>query len=74
LWDNRVSKTFKINERNTIEGIFDLFNTLNTNVILAQVTTNGPIFGQPYAGSTTSAVPMAIIPPRIFRLGVRWKF
>jgi hypothetical protein len=74
LWDQRVSKLFKIGDRQTVEGMFDLYNTLNANTILSQQTTNGPTFGQPFStgGGSLSAAP--ILPARIFKLGVRWRF
>jgi len=64
LWDNRLSKTFRIHGRQSIEGLFDLFNTLNVNTITAETTRNGSTFLQP----------TDIIAPRVFRLGVRYKF
>jgi hypothetical protein len=64
LWDNRVSKRFRIAEGHTLEGMFDLFNTLNSSAVLTQGNTNGPNYLRP----------MTIIAPRIFRVGVRWKF
>jgi hypothetical protein len=74
MWDSRISKTFRINEHHSVEGRFDLFNTLNSNVVLSQVNTNGPDYLKPFALGGASVVPMPILPPRIFRLGVRWKF
>jgi hypothetical protein len=74
LWDNRLSKVFQIGEKQTIEGMFDLYNTLNSNTILSMVTTNGPNFLKPTqfaSGATSSA---AILPARIFKLGVRYRF
>ena len=35
LWDNRISKRFKTFGNQSLEGQFDLFNTLNTNTITA---------------------------------------
>jgi hypothetical protein len=74
LWDNRVSKTFQIGDKQTIEGMFDLYNTLNANTLLSQVTTNGPTFLYPTAAASgaTSATP--ILPARIFKLGIRYRF
>jgi hypothetical protein len=74
LWDNRVAKVFKIGDRQTIEGMFDLYNTLNANTILQVITTNSNTFLEPLAanGSSTSATP--ILPARIFKLGVRYRF
>ena len=64
LWDNRFSKTFKIGDHHTVEGLFDWFNTLNSSAVTSQGNTNGPNYLRP----------TAIIAPRIFRLGARWKF
>jgi hypothetical protein len=64
IWDNRVSKTFKTWGGQSIEGLFDLFNTLNVNTITAQTNRNGSTYLQP----------TEIIAPRVFRLGVRYKF
>ncbi len=64
LWDNRFSKRFNLPHGQSIEGMFDLFNSLNINAVTAQVTRNGSTFGQP----------TEIIAPRVFRLGVRYRF
>ena len=74
LWDNRLSKVFKVGDNQTIEGMFDLYNTLNANTVLTQVTTNSATFGQIVASSGGSTSATAILPARIFKLGVRWKF
>jgi Carboxypeptidase regulatory-like domain len=64
VWDNRVSKRIKLWGNQSVEGIFDLFNSLNVNTITAQTNRNGSTYLQP----TT------IIAPRVFRIGVRYKF
>ena len=64
IWDNRLSKRVKLWGNQSVEGTFDLFNTLNVNTITASTTRNGSTFLQP----TT------IIAPRVARLGVRYKF
>ena len=64
LWDNRFSKRIKTFGNQSIEGTFDLFNTLNTNTITAQTNRNGATYLQP----------TEIIAPRVFRLGVRYRF
>jgi hypothetical protein len=64
VWDNRLSKTFKTFGHQSVEGLFDLFNTLNVNTITAQTNRNGSTYQQP----------TEIIAPRVFRLGVRYKF
>ena len=64
LWDNRLSKRIKTFGNQSLEATFDLFNTLNTNTIIAQTNRNG----------STYLVPTDIIAPRIFRLGVKYRF
>ena len=66
LWDNRISKRFKLTERQSIEGTFDLFNTVNINTITAWSVASGSTYHKP-----TST---GIIAPRVFKLGVRYKF
>jgi hypothetical protein len=72
IWDNRVTRVFQVNDRHTIEAAFDLFNTFNSNTVLSQGTTNGPNYGKPIQGGGFASSP--ILPPRIFKLGARWKF
>jgi len=64
LWDNRLSKRFNMPKGQSIEAMFDLFNSLNINTVTEQVVRNGSTFGQP----------TEIIAPRVFRLGVRYRF
>jgi len=64
IWDNRLSKRFKTFGNQSVEGIVDLFNSLNTNTITSQTNRNGSTYLQP----------TAIIAPRVFRLGVRYRF
>jgi len=62
LWDNRVSKRIALWHNHSVEGLFDLFNTLNVNTVTAQTN------------RSTYLQPTTIIAPRVFRLGVRYKF
>jgi hypothetical protein len=64
IWDNRISKRFKTFGNQSIEGTVDLFNSLNTNTITSQTNRNGATYLQP----------TEIITPRIFRLGLRYRF
>lgn len=64
IWDNRISKRLKTFGSQSIEGMVDLFNALNVNTITAQTNRNGSTYLQP----TT------IIAPRVFRVGVRYRF
>lgn len=64
IWDNRLSKRFKTFGNQSIEGTIDLFNSLNTNTITDQTNRNGSTYLQP----------TEIIAPRVFRLGVKYRF
>jgi len=64
LWDNRISKRFSLPRNQSIEGMIDLFNSLNDNTVTSQTNRNG----------STYLRPTEIIAPRVFRLGVRYKF
>jgi hypothetical protein len=64
IWDNRFSKRLKTFGSQTVEGTFDLFNTMNFNTITAQTNRVGSTFLQP----------TEILAPRVFRLGVRYRF
>ena len=69
----RLEKRFQITERQTISGMFDLFNAFNANTVIGVNTTTGTVNvnGQivPQFGRVTQ-----IVNPRIFRLGVRYLF
>ena len=64
LWDNRISKRVTIFGSQTIEGMVDVFNTLNVNTITAQTNRMGSAYLQP----TT------ITAPRVLRLSARYRF
>lgn len=80
VWDNRISKTFEIGDRHSVEAMFDMFNSLNVNTVLTQVTTQiaggtKADYGFPLAGGGIDAsAASSIVAPRIFRLGARWRF
>jgi hypothetical protein len=74
LWDNRVSKVFKFGDRQSLEGIFDLYNTLNASTVLSMVTTDGPTFLTPTQNTSGAVSASPILPARIFKLGARWRF
>jgi len=65
IWDNRVTKKFKTWKNQSIEGSFDLFNTLNVNMITDQTNR---------VGSAAFLQPTDIIAPRIARVGVKYRF
>jgi hypothetical protein len=65
IWDNRVTKKFVTWKNQSIEGSFDLFNTLNVNTVTDQTNR---------VGSAAYLQPDTIIAPRIARLGVKYRF
>jgi hypothetical protein len=65
IWDNRVTKKIKTWKNQSIEGSFDLFNTLNVNTVTDQTNR---------VGSAAYLQPDTIIAPRIARLGVKYRF
>ena len=64
IWDNRISKKFKTFGNQSVEGTFDLFNSLNTNTITDQTNRSGSTYLQP----------LEVIAARVFRLGVKYRF
>ena len=89
LWDNRVSKAFKIGDKQTIEAQWDMFNTLNTSALQSWPTTQtarrpgrrtacncgSDSFHKPIVtGGIDASAASPIVAPRIFRLGVRYRF
>jgi len=82
LWDQRFSKKFKINDRQSLEGDIDLFNTLNVNTV-SGVSTSGSIttvsaiatsnFSKTPSG-TYVPKPTDVISPRIFQLSLKYRF
>ena len=65
IWDNRLSKTFEIGDRQSIEATFDLYNTMNANGLTRRLRErHGSRFLEP----------REILGPRVFRLGVRYRF
>ena len=62
--DLRFSKIFKLNEGNSIDANFDIYNTLNSDARTAEITTFGGTWRRP----------TAVIQGRIFKFGMRWDF
>ncbi len=65
LWDNRIGKRFKTSEKTTFEVSGDIYNTLNTNAVTSMSTNSS---------SSAYLKPTAIIPARIAKIGLKWKF
>jgi hypothetical protein len=65
LWDNRVARRFKFNEWSTFEAGLDIYNTLNTNALTGMSTNSS---------SSAYLKPTDIIPARIAKIGLKWKF
>ena len=64
IWDNRISKRIKTFGNQSLEGEINVYNTLNLNTITNQNNRIGSTYLQP----TT------ILAPRVFKLGVKYRF
>ncbi len=64
LWDVRGSKVFQLKQGRQLEVMADVFNLLNQNAKTNINTNAGALFGSP----------LAILPPMVARLGVRFAF
>lgn len=64
MLDFRLSKVIQINDRHSVEAMFDYFNVTNANTVIDQTTRIG----------STYLRPNEVLGPRIFRFGARWKF
>jgi hypothetical protein len=63
ILDLRLAKTFRVGNVD-VEAMIDGFNALNANNILVEGTTTGGNLG----------TPIAVLPPRVFRIGARINF
>lgn len=64
LWDVRVSKIFRPGRGQQMEAMLDVFNLLNEDARTVINGNVGPLFGRP----------IAILPPRVARLGFKYTF
>jgi hypothetical protein len=64
IWDNRVTKRIGLPRNQSIEASIEAFNTLNINTIIDQSIRNGSTYGEPEE----------IIAPRVFRVGLKYRF
>ncbi len=64
LWDVRVSKVFRFATSGSVEVALDVFNLLNQSAKTVINENVGPTFGNP----------IAILPPRVARIGLVFKF
>src|SRR4029079_11150818 len=55
LWDNRISKTVKLRDRESVEAFVDIFNTLNSSAVRSQVNVNGPNYLKPISAGGIDA-------------------
>ena len=74
LTNIRLEKTFAIGDRQSVQAMFDLFNIFNTNTVLGVETLSNLVRDRnsnmvPRFGRATQ-----ILNPRIFRLGLRYKW
>jgi hypothetical protein len=68
--DLRFTKVFKLNERNTVDANFDIYNALNSDAATAENQTYTPT--SPNGGLWRR--PTGVIQGRIFKFGMRWDF
>jgi hypothetical protein len=66
--DFRFTKIFKVNERNTVDANFDIYNALNSDAATAENQT----YTTPGGGLWRR--PTGVIQGRIFKFGMRWDF
>jgi hypothetical protein len=64
LFDMRSEKDIRFKERFTLTGFFDVYNIFNSNANQAMTTSSGSSWLRP----------TAITPPRIARLGIKFRF
>lgn len=64
LWDFRAAKIFRMGGGREVEVMLDVFNLLNEDARTVVNGNVGPLFGRP----------IAILPPRVARLGARVTF
>ena len=72
VWDQRFTKRFKITDKQSIEGFFELFNSMNSNTVTSQGTTIGAATFKGTDGSLYR--PSAIVSPRIMQLTAKYRF
>ena len=65
LMDFRVEKVVPIGDYGTVSVMADIFNLFNNNTVLGR---------QPNINTSKGYQPLEIINPRVFRLGVRFRF
>lgn len=72
IWDQRFSKIFKLSDKQSIEGDFEVFNTVNANTVTGVGSTIGTAAFKGLDGSLYR--PNAILSPRIFQFTAKYKF
>jgi hypothetical protein len=72
-WDQRITKRFRIKDRETIEIRWDLYNSTNANYVTGyrSTTVNSSTYLQP---DGHPLIPSAILAPRIMEYGATFKF
>lgn len=74
LWDMSVGKQVKMERFGSVEAMFDLFNITNANTVRGWSTTSSTTTNLDGTRVPTFHRPTTILNPRIFRLGLRWRF
>jgi len=73
-WDQRITKRFRITDKQNVEFRWDLYNTMNANTVqsFASFDSSSKSYLQP--GTTTPLQPKTILAPRIYEWGVSYRF
>jgi len=78
-WDQRITKRFKITDKQNVEFRWDLYNTMNSNTIQTFGSLNSSTKGyfQTTATGAPTTIPLqpkTILAPRIYEWGVSYRF
>jgi len=81
-WDQRITKRFKINDRQSVQFTWDLYNTMNRNYVTSYNTTNSSTANylqpkDPVTGISPGILrpsSTGVLAPRIQQVGVTYRF
>ena len=78
LMDVRISKIFTIKERYKLQPEFDVYNLLNVGTVISENSSVSAVLsGTSYTAGTLGSLflnPTNVLPPRLFKLGLRFDF
>jgi hypothetical protein len=72
-WDQRITKRFKITDKQNVEVRWDQYNIMNSNTVqtYGSLNSSSSTYFQP---NGTPLSPKTILPPRIYEWGVSYRF